>query len=37
MTPLAHAGHWLTNVLYLAPVALVAGFVLVERLRGRRP
>jgi hypothetical protein len=32
--PIAHAGHWLEGVLYLAPVVIL---VLVLVLQGRKP
>ena len=32
----AHAGHWLPQLLYLAPVAVLIVAVLVGRLRERR-
>jgi hypothetical protein len=32
----AHAGHWLPQLLYLAPVAVLVGAVLVGRVRERR-
>jgi hypothetical protein len=32
--PIAHAGHWLEGVLYLAPVVIL---VLVLFLQGRKP
>lgn len=37
--PLAHAGHWLPQLLYLAPVALLVALVgwgKVQERRGRR-
>ncbi len=33
---LAHAGHWLPQLLYLAPVVVLVGAILVGRLRERR-
>lgn len=36
MTPLAHAGHWLPQLLYLAPVVAVAGLVGWEAWKGRK-
>jgi hypothetical protein len=36
MIVLAHVGHWLTSAIYLAPVAVVGGFVGVQGLRDRR-
>jgi hypothetical protein len=32
----AHAGHWLPQLLYLAPVVVLVGAILVGRLRERR-
>jgi hypothetical protein len=32
----AHAGHWLPQLLYLAPVAVLVIAVLVGRMRDRR-
>jgi hypothetical protein len=34
--PFAHAGHWLAQLAYLAPLALLVGFLLVSKLRERR-
>jgi hypothetical protein len=37
MTPsLAHAGHWLVNLLYLVPLLLVFVALGVQALRDRR-
>ena len=36
MIPLAHAGHWFVGLLYLAPVAIIAGFLGVQWWRDRR-
>ena len=36
MTVFAHAGHWLPQLLYVAPVAVLVGAVLVGRIRDRR-
>ena len=37
---LAHAGHWLVEVMYLLPVVIVVGFItfraIVDRRRERR-
>jgi hypothetical protein len=33
---LAHAGHWLPQLLYLAPVVVLVGAILVGRMRERR-
>jgi uncharacterized membrane protein SirB2 len=34
--PLAHAGHWLVNVLYLVPLVIVVGMLAVSSIRDRR-
>ncbi|HMJ35305.1 MAG TPA: hypothetical protein VK501_15450 [Baekduia sp.] len=39
MTPaliLAHAGHWLAGLLYLAPVLIVVGALLYQSWKDRR-
>jgi hypothetical protein len=36
MIVLAHAGHWLVNLLYLAPVLFIFGVILREKIRDRR-
>jgi hypothetical protein len=33
---LAHAGHWLTSLLYFAPVVVLVGFLAVQSRRERR-
>jgi hypothetical protein len=33
---IAHAGHWLPQLLYLMPVAVLIGAILVGRFRERR-
>jgi hypothetical protein len=33
---LAHAGHWLADLLFMAPVFLIVGWVLIANLRERR-
>jgi hypothetical protein len=33
---LAHAGHWLSGLIYLAPVVLIAAFLAVQRFKTRR-
>jgi hypothetical protein len=33
MTPSAHVGHWLADLLYVAPLALLAVVLLVGRMR----
>lgn len=32
----AHAGHWATNLLYVAPVVLIGLVLLVQTRRERR-
>ena len=32
----AHAGHWLADLLFVAPVFLIVGWVLIANLRDRR-
>ncbi len=34
--PIAHAGHWLVSLLYLAPVVILVGALLVARARDNR-
>ena len=34
--PLAHAGHWLAQIAYLAPLVLLIGLLVVGKLRARR-
>jgi hypothetical protein len=34
--PLAHAGHWLASLLYVAPVALIVGALLWQSWRDKR-
>ena len=36
MTLFAHAGHWLAQLLYLAPVLAMVGAILWARLKARR-
>lgn len=36
MLVLAHAGHWLVNALYVAPVIFVFAVIAREKLRDRR-
>ena len=36
MVVFAHAGHWLPQLLYLAPVLVMLGAVVVGKLRERR-
>jgi hypothetical protein len=34
--PLAHAGHWLAQIAYLAPLLLLIVLLVVGKLRARR-
>lgn len=36
MIPLAHAGHWLVNLAYAAPLLVVVVIIVREKLRDRR-
>jgi hypothetical protein len=36
LVPIAHAGHWLLNVAYLAPVLGFLGWLLLTTWRERR-
>jgi hypothetical protein len=36
MTPVAHAGHWAAQLLYLAPVLAMLGALAWAKLRERR-
>jgi hypothetical protein len=36
MTVIAHAGHWLPQLLYLAPLVVLVVAIVVGRLRERR-
>jgi len=36
MTPLAHAGHWLVDLVYLVPMAVVGVILARGWLRERR-
>jgi hypothetical protein len=33
---LAHAGHWLVQLIYLVPLAVLVGVILAGRRRDRR-
>jgi cytochrome c-type biogenesis protein CcmH/NrfF len=35
MTLLAHAGHWIAQLLYLAPVVAMVAAIVWSRLRAR--
>jgi hypothetical protein len=32
----AHAGHWLVQLIYLVPLAVLVGVILAGRIRDRR-
>ena len=34
MPPLAHAGHWAAQLLYLAPVLAMVGAIVWAKIRG---
>jgi hypothetical protein len=34
--PLAHTGHWLVNLLYVAPVVVIVATLAVQARRDRR-
>jgi hypothetical protein len=34
--PLAHAGHWLAQIAYLAPLVVLVAMLVLGRLRARR-
>jgi hypothetical protein len=34
--PEAHAGHWFAGLLYLAPVAILAGALWIQSQRDKR-
>ncbi len=34
--PFAHAGHWLAQLAYLAPLLVLVAMIAVGRLRDRR-
>lgn len=37
MTPIfAHAGHWITSLIYAAPVVLLVALLGLDHLRNRR-
>lgn len=36
MILVAHVGHWLVDMLYVAPLVVVAGMLLAGKLRERR-
>lgn len=36
MLPLAHASHWLINLLYVAPLFIIVGVLGVQSVKSRR-
>ena len=36
MLVLAHAGHWLVQLIYLVPLVVLVGVILVGRRRDKR-
>ncbi len=36
MIVLAHAGHWLVSLAYIAPLVFLVGVILVGKFRDRR-
>jgi hypothetical protein len=36
VTPIAHAGHWTSALIYLAPVVIVVVVLFVQERRERR-
>ncbi len=36
MLVIAHAGHWLVQLIYLVPLAVLVGVILAGRRRDRR-
>jgi hypothetical protein len=36
VSPLAHAGHWLVDLIYVAPLALLGVVAIVAKVRARR-
>ena len=35
IVPIAHAGHWLSSLIYVVPVAVLVGLLLLDRVRNR--
>jgi hypothetical protein len=36
LLPIAHAGHWITGVLYLVPLLVVVAMLAISSVRDRR-
>ncbi len=34
--PLAHAGHWIADLLYVLPLAVALGFLALQSFRDKR-
>jgi hypothetical protein len=34
--PIAHAGHWIADLLYVMPLAVALGFLFVQSRRDKR-
>jgi hypothetical protein len=34
--PIAHAGHWIADLLYVAPLAVALGFLFIQSRRDKR-
>jgi uncharacterized membrane protein len=34
--PLAHAGHWIADLLYVLPLAIALGFLALQSIRDKR-
>jgi hypothetical protein len=34
--PIAHAGHWIADLLYLLPLAIALGFLVLQSIRDKR-
>lgn len=34
--PIAHAGHWIADLLYVLPPAIALGFLALQSIRDRR-
>ena len=34
--PLAHAGHWIADLLYVLPLAIALGFLALQSVRDKR-
>jgi hypothetical protein len=34
--PIAHAGHWIADLLYVLPLAVALGFLFIQSARDKR-